>query len=763
MTIQELAVKLREQYNADFLVENHVEEYIVSDLTTVRLANGENLPEKLLLIVARITSGRREIGTMNRDKLVLGLGTWEKVIIEGEIRPTPMEIAKKLKKQYGVTFKVIHDPNEPRYEYKITRVRRGWKLPEEFKNVVRRVTYSYAYDECVDLSYIHLKRVFAMRERELEAIKALLEELPTVPVNPDPTQPDENDARLCEHCENAYLISDNFTNVASDGEPVIVCEGCLDDHYRRCDACEDWVDTESDDYTSTDYNTYCETCAPENTYHCESCDYTYDGDEYDSYDGMIYCNSCFRDRYSYCDSCNEDYPQDEGAYCEDCSESFCNNCWDEHEHNDDNLTEEQRAERDRAREEAQRRAIEESRLRNPYRQASTEFYRGEEAGTHIKVDRFVGIEIEAEQGDTYGLGVAVPEEVGISTDGSLSVKGVEVQTPPATLNKVEEFVTKACEGLQSKGYKGTKSCGLHVHIDARDIRNDHKKITQVIKTFYALEDILYSMLPPSRWNSRYSKRLAQNYLYTSFREKNDLKDVQKAWYKEERDDRLENHTASRYNGARYYGLNVHSLFFRGTIELRYHSGTIKPSKILHWTDLMLRIVDWAINNYDEKKVERLFDLETGFDKLRAVLDLTQAPYSLEEYMKLRISKFNPNFNIKFNKGKKVRSAERRTLTRKRRQIDTMILKCQEKHYKVLKAQWGNHSDVSDERLNQEAKTRAQDEILGNLPSEMQNILYNKNLDGGFMTTDEMEKTLALIQQGRNLQLDSASGEEVDEE
>ena len=41
---------------------------------------------------------------------------------------------------------------------------------------------------------------------------------------------------------------------------------------------------------------------------------------------------------------------------------------------------------------------------------------------------------------------------------------------------------------------------------------------------------------------------------------------------------------SHYNSSRYHGLNLHSKFYHGTIEFRYHEGEVDPERIISWIE-----------------------------------------------------------------------------------------------------------------------------------------------------------------------------------
>ena len=49
-------------------------------------------------------------------------------------------------------------------------------------------------------------------------------------------------------------------------------------------------------------------------------------------------------------------------------------------------------------------------------------------------------------------------------------------------------------------------------------------------------------------------------------------------------------TYEKYNEGRYIGTNLHARFFLGTIEFRYHEGTIYSEPIKNWIRFLNRIM-----------------------------------------------------------------------------------------------------------------------------------------------------------------------------
>ena len=542
---------------------------------------------------------------------------------------------------------------------------------------------------------------------------------------------EDEDKKPCDDCED-LVDEDTLTEVDGGNR---VCEACLDADYRACRHCEDYF-KEDEGGTVTDSGAYyCEDCESDYTFYCEDCSTSYSTNDSDSYsveDGnRTVCYSC-SENYNTCSNCDSMEYSDNSRYCDNCEQDFCESCYDEHPCEN-----------------------------NTFREIDEPTFLEGEPTSQIQVKRFVGVEIEVEKGEPKDLASDLRDTIAIVHDGSIS--GVEINTPPASGDKLVDIINHTCEVLKNHNYKGTRACGVHIHLDARDIQNDHKKIVQVVKTYYALEDIIYSILPPSRWQSNYCKRLAQDYLYKNFKNtKKDTKAIEKQWYKSNSESALESKKHQKYDSTRYYGVNIHSIFYRGTLELRYHSGTTSPRKILSWIDFNLKILDYAISRYNERDIQQLFDMATSADKLYKVCQMINASYDLRQYLEERASKFNRNFRVKFNKGKEARDIERKELAGKKREAGLRKANIMRTAKKEVNRQlvdrygvnWKN--EVTDEDLEAMIEDRYRSLLHYNLSDEYKKL----PIDGGFIKNEELTEYVELIEQGIRIGAESAEGEEL---
>jgi hypothetical protein len=109
----------------------------------------------------------------------------------------------------------------------------------------------------------------------------------------------------------------------------------------------------------------------------------------------------------------------------------------------------------------------------------------------------------------------------------------------------------------------------------------------------------------------------------------------------------------KYNHSRYCGMNMHSRIINGSIEFRYHSGTINRNKIINWITICQAIVDTGrlLGMYGEAKYITNVPQEYQYIKILAnqisERNLTygefckylRLPLEVKQYARKRLTKF----------------------------------------------------------------------------------------------------------------------------
>jgi hypothetical protein len=179
----------------------------------------------------------------------------------------------------------------------------------------------------------------------------------------------------------------------------------------------------------------------------------------------------------------------------------------------------------------------------------------------MTTERHIGVELEASiprknlEALTDDLRLSVYRHyLALGTDGSVTsndkFEGSELRicAPTSKIKEVVSFVSAALIKAQAKV---DKSCGMHVHLDARPTTGANAK--NMFERLVDQQFALFQIVPSSRRSNRYCK-------YTK---KDDWRGTD-----------------------RYKAVNPLSFKKYNTIEVRMHSGTVDANKIIPWINLL---------------------------------------------------------------------------------------------------------------------------------------------------------------------------------
>lgn len=194
-----------------------------------------------------------------------------------------------------------------------------------------------------------------------------------------------------------------------------------------------------------------------------------------------------------------------------------------------------------------------------------------------------------------------------------------------------EFVTPKCNYddiptvqecvrvLRRAGAKVDSSCGLHIHIDGAN--HTPKSLKNLLFTFRAKEDLIFKAVGTQqsrlgRWCKPIDDELIDKVKQLTTVDNSSLHDT---WY----DTYGGNYgTTQHYHSSRYHALNLHSLWYRGTVEFRLFEATLHAGEIRAYITLCLAMSAQAINakrasadvldNGNDKYAMRCWLLRLGF-------------------------------------------------------------------------------------------------------------------------------------------------------
>lgn len=168
----------------------------------------------------------------------------------------------------------------------------------------------------------------------------------------------------------------------------------------------------------------------------------------------------------------------------------------------------------------------------------------------------------------------------------------EMVSPKLTyeeMGKLQEVVR--C--LRRKGAKVNSSCGMHVHVDASN--HTPRSLKNALTIMYSKEDLLFKALQtnPARVN-QWCQRVREEVLEDIRRMPSGtmrMDEFRRRWYQ----DRQRGESHSHYDSTRYYALNLHAVFDKGTVEWRCFNSTLHAGKVRAYITLALAISAQAIN------------------------------------------------------------------------------------------------------------------------------------------------------------------------
>ena len=167
---------------------------------------------------------------------------------------------------------------------------------------------------------------------------------------------------------------------------------------------------------------------------------------------------------------------------------------------------------------------------------------------------------------------------------------VEMVTPKLTYDELPRL-QECMRRVKAIGAKVNGSCGLHVHVDASN--HNRQSLKNLIGIMYSKEDILFKALQVNearakRWCKKVREPMLKKARLLSADETQDLTLLENVWYEGEVK------KAEHYNWTRYYALNLHSVFYRGTVEWRCFNSTLDPVQAAAYVHLCLAISAQAI-------------------------------------------------------------------------------------------------------------------------------------------------------------------------
>lgn len=224
-----------------------------------------------------------------------------------------------------------------------------------------------------------------------------------------------------------------------------------------------------------------------------------------------------------------------------------------------------------------------------------------------KYKRFCGVEIECKNKNKNKNCFITPElkhfKFSQIRDSSLGLLGVEFVSKPMNGDLLFKKIDNFCETLNKKKYYVDRACGLHIHLGII-----HKlELLKNIYLFYnKFEKYFFNMVPQSRQNTSYCEKFKKIYKHNNNKilKVDSLKLFKQLIYETKNDKSIGRISKKRYHDKRYCWVNFHSVFYRNTLEIRNHAGTLSKEKIKNWLSLHLIILNY-LSQVDSTTINNL--------------------------------------------------------------------------------------------------------------------------------------------------------------
>ncbi len=173
-------------------------------------------------------------------------------------------------------------------------------------------------------------------------------------------------------------------------------------------------------------------------------------------------------------------------------------------------------------------------------------------------------------------------------DGTSATKmySVEFVTPVCQYDDIED-IQQIIRDLRTAGGICNDSTGIHIHINAEPY--DAKTLRNLVNIISSKENMIYRALQVDYGRQNYCKKVDRDFLERLNKEKPATMDkLKNLWYN--------GHDGSgmHYHNSRYHLLNLHSVFSKGTVEIRAFNSTLHAGVLRSYLILCLAISNQAL-------------------------------------------------------------------------------------------------------------------------------------------------------------------------
>jgi hypothetical protein len=141
-----------------------------------------------------------------------------------------------------------------------------------------------------------------------------------------------------------------------------------------------------------------------------------------------------------------------------------------------------------------------------------------------------------------------------------------------------------------------ETCGFHVHHGVDPDKFGNRELFELLRLVAIFEDYIYQLLPEDRRHTEACRPLEID-LYEWFKRDGSERRtplVKNLWYSPENRDDPKAPRHRKIHPTRYHGLNLHSYWYRNTIEFRYYPSVLQhPEELMQWIIFTQFLVEWS--------------------------------------------------------------------------------------------------------------------------------------------------------------------------
>lgn len=286
---------------------------------------------------------------------------------------------------------------------------------------------------------------------------------------------------------------------------------------------------------------------------------------------------------------------------------------------------------------------------NNRKNVTTSILGDESKSVILPFDRTFGIELESKEALKANKLIA---KVAFNPVGDGSISGLEYVSE---VLQGDEGLAEIKHFLRSINGKAPtySQAGYHLHMGIDESEINIYSIKKILATYSLFEDLLFAMQPPSRRGNHYCQNISELF-------KNKFKEIgtierflEKRITLDEFMSKLYNgrpsERSSKYHDTRYIWVNLHSVFYRGTLEIRNHSATFNYKKIKNWILINQAILNKALG-MSLPEVKELYyntpnNLSSKLEVLYSLFPDTKPYLAVKEYIEERLKRFNVNTEL----------------------------------------------------------------------------------------------------------------------